>query len=132
MSAKPSPAASPSNDLAAMLANQTKIAETAEAERREAVRRVDFLKGVVKKLRQQRDDQATTVIELRVLLDLKDKTIEELEERVEFLEVNPVGSEEVRDLARVRTLLKNGNVDAARNGLERVLDGADSCWRQFA
>lgn len=63
--------------------------------------------------------------------ELEDEVCE-LRGRVDDLETHPIGSDEIEDLARIRVLLKGGNVDAARDGLERLLDGLDGCWRTRA
>lgn len=39
---------------------------------------------------------------------------------------------DIEDLARIRALLKRGEAERARDGLERLLDGLDTCWRNRA
>lgn len=109
-------------DLRAMLANTEKLVQTLRSELDLTTR---ALKESDKELSEAKDESAKLEAKVARLED----DVDELEDKVAELEANPVGNSEIEDLAGVRALLKKGEVDRARDGLERLLDGLDTCWR---
>ena len=43
-----------------------------------------------------------------------------------------ISSDQISELAKVRSCLKDGHVEEGRERLERVLDELDNCWRTLA
>jgi predicted nuclease with TOPRIM domain len=113
------------DDLRAMLANTEKLVETLRSE-------LDLSERALKESEEELSKAQDENGKLEVVIHNRDDEIEELEGRIEELKSNPIGESEIEDLAAVRALLKKGEIDRARDGLERVLDGLDNCWRTRA
>ena len=43
-----------------------------------------------------------------------------------------ISDDQISELAKVRSCLKDGHVEEGRERLERVLDELDNCWRTLA
>jgi chromosome segregation ATPase len=119
-------------DLEAMFANLSLAHDAALKGIKTLEARNDHLGKTVKTLTKQRDDGEGTIAALRAKISNCEDRIEERDEKIAELKQAPLQSDEIEDLARVRALLKKGDVDRARDGLERVLDGVDNCWRTRA
>lgn len=94
--------------------------------------RIEHLKKTIATLTAQRDEAHATIVALRARIEGLQNERDDAEELIEELEGSNLREDEVRDLARARRLIKDGDVDAGRDELERVLDRTDSCWRLFA
>lgn len=80
--------------------------------------------------RYEAERMQTAIDDLTRFRDEHQKRFDFLEERVESrIRVNV---ESVKTLAKARTLICRGNVDEARDLLERVLSELDSSWRIYA
>lgn len=112
-------------DLRAMLANTEKLVASLREE-------LDLSERALKESEEDlsRAQDESTKLEARIS-NLEDE-VSELEDKIDGLETHPIGNAEIENLATVRALLKKGEIDRARDGLERVLDGLDTCWRTRA
>lgn len=110
------------DDLRAMLANTEKLVETLRSE-------LDLTERSLKESEEDLSKANDENAELTAKVERLDDRIIELEGEVDELKTHPIGDSEIEDLARIRVLLKRGEVDRARDGLERLLDGLDTCWR---
>lgn len=113
------------DDLRAMLANTEKLVETLRSE-------LDLTERALKENEKDLSKEQELNTKLEAQVSSLHEECSKLEDKISDLEAHPIGDDEIEDLARVRKLLKAGNVDAARDGLERMLDGMDSCWRTRA
>jgi chromosome segregation ATPase len=109
-------------DLRAMLANTEKLVETLRIE-------LDLTERALK----ESEEELNTAQEENGNLQARIAKLEDdlcaLEDEVDELKAHPIDDSEIEALAVIRSLLKRGEVDRARDGLERVLDGLDNCWR---
>jgi outer membrane murein-binding lipoprotein Lpp len=87
----------------------------------------------IKALEALRDEQTAEIEKLESEVSDLNGQVDQLGDEVaQLVEDAQVDSEHIRTLAKTRTLLKTGNIDAGRESLERVLDEMDPCWRTFA
>lgn len=112
-------------DLRAMLANTEKLVETLRSE-------LDLSERALKESEEELSKAQNEIGSLEAKTNRLEDEIDELEGKIEELEAHPIGESEVEELACIRALLKKGEVDRARDGLERLLDGIDPCWRTRA
>jgi len=112
-------------DLRAMLANTEKLVETLRSE-------LDLTERALKESEEDLSKAQNEIGQLEAKADRLETKVGELKDQIEELEAHPVGDAEVESLACVRALLKRGEIDRARDGLERLLDGLDTCWRTRA
>lgn len=83
----------------------------------------------IEKLQSDLDRAESNNARLETNTSYLEDEIDELESRIEEVEAHLVGEDEIETLAAIRAALKSGDVDRAREGIERLLDGLDSCWR---
>jgi len=109
-------------DLRAMLANAERLVETLRSE-------LDLSERALKESEEELSKAQNEIGALQASAERLEDEIDELEGKIEELEAHPIGEAEIENLACVRALLKRGEIDRARDGLERLLDGIDNCWR---
>jgi len=131
------PAGTPGNmqdvkDLQHMLANTLTLLETSE-------KRVATLTAEVAELQEKLDAKSTALTTVEGELEdakgeidgLNDE-IDGLEGKIEDLEAEALQESEIRDLARARTMLRDGKHADGLYEVERVLDRVGGAWRTFA
>jgi len=112
-------------DLRAMLANAERLVETLRSE-------LDLSERALKESEEELSKAQNEIGALEAKANRLEDEVDELKDQIEELEAHPVGEGEIEDLACIRALLKRGEADRARDGLERLLDGIDPCWRNRA
>lgn len=70
--------------------------------------------------------------ELEQTIKTQKDLIEALKKQVGELKEDALAGEQITELARIRTALKQGRHDEGRDRLERVLGDLDSSWRTRA
>lgn len=105
-------------DLRAMLANQSVAHQTLLDEHNKLKKQFS---AEAKKVR----DRDTRIDGLEAKIEALQSDIDDWESGETLLKAD----RDIEELACVRALLKKGEVERAREGLERLLDGLDTCWR---